>query len=380
MWSHFIQMADALSCLHDKQIVHRDLKTANCFLAEDGSVKIGDLNVSKRMKNGLLRTQIGTPYYMSPEIWGNKPYDASSDVWALGCLIYELCALRPPFVGDSFAQLKKAVLAGRYPAVPKTYSYEISGLIGRMVRVNQRERPTIKQLLESDEVKKRRKADWYKGADQPERGEVSLMNTIAVPHNMRQLTNNLPKPCFPDQRPNSPESWPVTDRNRDDAVAAKKAGQPIPSGGDNENAAPNARGPPPTMAAKPGGAPLPIQPKGSAAALHGAAPTNAPRPTNVPQSRQVGSRAPPGTAAQGQHPGTRKPLGTAQPQPSRGGPQYAAAYGQQQQQSKAPTHQHGGAARPSGYGGGYAQQPGPPGTRAPGGGGPTAAGYNRRRY
>ena len=96
MWSHFIQMADAIACLHEKNIIHRDIKTANSFLAEDGSVKIGDLNVSKRMKGGLLRTQIGTPYYMSPEIWSNKPYDGSSDIWALGCLIYELRA--PPAV------------------------------------------------------------------------------------------------------------------------------------------------------------------------------------------------------------------------------------------------------------------------------------------
>ena len=187
MWSHFIQMADAIACLHDKNIIHRDIKTANSFLAEDGSVKIGDLNVSKRMKGGLLRTQIGTPYYMSPEIWSNKPYDGSSDIWALGCLIYELCALRPPFVGDSFAQLKKGVMSGRYNPIPKTYSAELSGLIARMIRVNQRERPTIKQLLELPEVKSRRQADWFKGAAVPEKGDCNLMATIAVPANQGQL-------------------------------------------------------------------------------------------------------------------------------------------------------------------------------------------------
>ena len=83
VWSHLIQMCEGLQCLHDHQIVHRDLKSANIFLAEDGSVKIGDLNVSKRMKAGLLRTQIGTPYYMSPEVWLNKPYGPSSDVLSL---------------------------------------------------------------------------------------------------------------------------------------------------------------------------------------------------------------------------------------------------------------------------------------------------------
>ena len=68
VWSHFIQMCEGLQCLHEQKIVHRDIKAANIFLAADGSVKIGDLNVSKRMKGALLRTQIGTPYYMSPEV------------------------------------------------------------------------------------------------------------------------------------------------------------------------------------------------------------------------------------------------------------------------------------------------------------------------
>ncbi|EGB09382.1 hypothetical protein AURANDRAFT_24022, partial [Aureococcus anophagefferens] len=148
VWSHLIQMAEGLNCLHEQSIVHRDLKAANIFLAEDGSVKIGDLNVSKRMKQGnLLRTQIGTPYYMSPEVWLNKPYGMSSDIWALGCLVYELCALRPPFVGNTFAQLKQGVLVGKYPAVPRAFSYEMSAMIAKMVRVNARERPSVKQIL-----------------------------------------------------------------------------------------------------------------------------------------------------------------------------------------------------------------------------------------
>ena len=106
------QMADAIACLHEKNIIHRDLKTANCFLAEDGSVKIGDLNVSKRMKNGLLRTQIGTPYYMSPEICDNKPYNDRSDVWSMGCLLYEMASLRCPFDARDMRGLVIKILRG----------------------------------------------------------------------------------------------------------------------------------------------------------------------------------------------------------------------------------------------------------------------------
>jgi len=68
-------MIKGLKALHDLKIFHRDLKSANIFLAKDGTVKIGDMNVSKIAKKGLLYTQTGTPYYASPEVWNDKPYD-----------------------------------------------------------------------------------------------------------------------------------------------------------------------------------------------------------------------------------------------------------------------------------------------------------------
>jgi NIMA (never in mitosis gene a)-related kinase len=90
IWRYLVQCLKALQHLHEKGICHRDLKAANTFLAEDGSIKIGDMNVSKRLQKGQLQTQIGTPYYMGPEIWNNRPYDSSADIWALGCMIYEV--------------------------------------------------------------------------------------------------------------------------------------------------------------------------------------------------------------------------------------------------------------------------------------------------
>lgn len=77
-----------LKSLHDKKILHRDLKSANIFITEDGKYKLGDLNVSKVLKKGLAYTQTGTPYYASPEVWQDLPYDMKSDIWSLGCVIY----------------------------------------------------------------------------------------------------------------------------------------------------------------------------------------------------------------------------------------------------------------------------------------------------
>jgi len=75
------------------KILHRDLKSANVFLFKDGRIKLGDMNVSKEVtKNGMLFTQTGTPYYASPEIWKEQPYDLKSDIWSLGVIIYEAAA------------------------------------------------------------------------------------------------------------------------------------------------------------------------------------------------------------------------------------------------------------------------------------------------
>lgn len=176
IWIYIIQVLRALQLLHGKGICHRDLKAANTFLAEDGSVKIGDMNVSKQLKYGPLNTQIGTPYYMydrdfvscslslsddfltnfrSPEIWSNRPYDEKCDIWSVGCMIYELASLRPPFLGDSFPALKRAVLAGRYPALPRVYSEALTRVIAAMLQLQPRDRPNAQQLLAMPEIASR---------------------------------------------------------------------------------------------------------------------------------------------------------------------------------------------------------------------------------
>lgn len=110
IWIYLKQIVSGLRYIHSKQIVHRDLKGANIFLSADKRVvQVGDLNVSKIAKNSLLYTQTGTPYYASPEVWMDKPYDHKSDIWSLGCLIYEVCTLKPPFLGKSMEELNKNV-------------------------------------------------------------------------------------------------------------------------------------------------------------------------------------------------------------------------------------------------------------------------------
>jgi NIMA (never in mitosis gene a)-related kinase 1/4/5 len=83
VWTMVRQTLSGLSILHERNIIHRDMKSANIFIAGD-VYKIADLNVSKLMKKDLAYTQTGTPYYASPEVWQDKPYEVKSDIWSFG--------------------------------------------------------------------------------------------------------------------------------------------------------------------------------------------------------------------------------------------------------------------------------------------------------
>lgn len=75
-------------------ILHRDLKPENVFLDGNNNIKLGDFGLSKQIAaQAFTNTYVGTPYYMSPELATGGQYDSKSDIWALGCITYELCAL-----------------------------------------------------------------------------------------------------------------------------------------------------------------------------------------------------------------------------------------------------------------------------------------------
>jgi NIMA (never in mitosis gene a)-related kinase 1/4/5 len=95
----FVQMAMAIKYLHEQRILHRDLKTSNIFLTTQNVIKLGDFGIAKTLDSTLdqAKTVVGTPYYMSPEVCESKPYSYASDVWSLGCVLYEIVALKHAF-------------------------------------------------------------------------------------------------------------------------------------------------------------------------------------------------------------------------------------------------------------------------------------------
>ncbi|XP_023219561.1 serine/threonine-protein kinase Nek1-like [Centruroides sculpturatus] len=153
----FVQICLAVKHVHDRKILHRDIKSQNIFLTKNGVVKLGDFGIARVLNSTseLARTCIGTPYYLSPEICENKPYNNKSDIWALGCVLYELCTLKHAFEAKNMKNLVLKIIRGSYPPVPPHYSYELRNLINQLFKRNPRDRPTINAILRKPLIVKR---------------------------------------------------------------------------------------------------------------------------------------------------------------------------------------------------------------------------------
>lgn len=146
----FTEATLALKYMHDKHVLHRDLKSQNLFLTSQDRLRIGDFGISKVLENtaAFARTTIGTPYYLSPEICMEKPYSYASDIWALGCILYELAALRVPFDASSLQSLVHKITRGPTPTMPSAYSSDLRQLCTDLLHREQSQRPTAPEILQ----------------------------------------------------------------------------------------------------------------------------------------------------------------------------------------------------------------------------------------
>ena len=198
IWSYSIQMISGLKALHDKKILHRDLKSANIFLIkEKQQCKIGDMNVSKVIKDKTSMTQTGTPYYASPEVWKDEPYSYKSDLWSIGCVIYELCALSPPFKGKSLDELFINVCKGKTERISKVYSDDLWKMILMLLQVDESKRVNCDEFLGSELIKKKIKEikinndenkNWENSEDE---NDGILLDTIRF-ENILDIKKQLP--------------------------------------------------------------------------------------------------------------------------------------------------------------------------------------------
>ncbi|KAH8303360.1 hypothetical protein KR059_009009, partial [Drosophila kikkawai] len=153
IWRVLFQLCRALQVCHNKipngTILHRDIKPANIFLDAAGNAKLGDFGLARMLRRdqSFAASFVGTPHYMSPELVRGRKYDRKSDVWAVGCLVYEMCALRPPFRGRAFDQLSEKIAQGEFSRIPAVYSSDLQEIIAFMLAVDHEQRPGIEVII-----------------------------------------------------------------------------------------------------------------------------------------------------------------------------------------------------------------------------------------
>lgn len=225
----FTQATLALKYLHDRHILHRDLKTQNLFLSANGRLRMGDFGISKTLENTncFAMTQIGTPYYLSPEICQRKPYSWATDVWSLGCVLFELCALRVPFDGGDLRQLVNRICSWPAPHLPNGYSKELDKLCTELLNRDYRRRITSAEILQrplvQQEIKRMLEEEHKEGHKD---GEDKAKNRGGAPAVNPDKKENVPMNVPNVDLNAAPQKAPFSARNHENYGGGNHGGVP----------------------------------------------------------------------------------------------------------------------------------------------------------
>ncbi|KAK7198520.1 protein kinase [Novymonas esmeraldas] len=182
-----IQLVLSLNYVHERKILHRDVKTQNIFLTNENLIKLGDFGIARTLANTYdqAKTFVGTPYYLSPELILERPYDHRSDVWALGVVLYELLTLTHPFNAKDMKGLLQRILAVQYDPIPALYSAGMRDIVARMLVREPAQRIELSDILQLPLVRDRLQ-QWLREPD-------------AMPHHyVRSLCKHRLLPLFVD--------------------------------------------------------------------------------------------------------------------------------------------------------------------------------------
>ncbi|CAK85248.1 unnamed protein product (macronuclear) [Paramecium tetraurelia] len=189
-----VQLLMGLAYIHDNNVIHRDLKSSNILIKEDGQLKIADFGVAKILGGEkMAKTIAGSPFYLSPEISQGQDYTFSSDLWSLGCILFEMCTLKRAFEGDQFD--KEILIQDQIePTLTdiRTYSSELVNLIQSLLDVDAQKRPSAKELLRSSYIAKIMLQSFEKKSvkqqDMQKIGQVTMMQKKAHEKYQKQMS------------------------------------------------------------------------------------------------------------------------------------------------------------------------------------------------
>jgi len=215
----------AIKYLHDKHVLHRDLKSQNIFLSGSGRIKLGDFGISKVLEGTecFAKTSIGTPYYLAPEICSQRPYSWAADIWALGCILFEMSMLRVPFDAQNFKQLCDRITRTAAPKISSNFSPELRELCADMLQREARKRPTASDILQrpiiQGEIRKMLEEEKQKKAS-----DVSKVAAEVDPHAApAPAQENAPPPNLAPNLQGSPRKAAPAPRNPGTPRSARDA-------------------------------------------------------------------------------------------------------------------------------------------------------------
>ncbi|CUF43152.1 protein kinase, putative [Bodo saltans] len=178
----FIQSVLSLHYTHQRKILHRDVKTQNIFLTQDNLCKLGDYGIARTLNSTYdqASTFVGTPYYLSPELILERPYDHMSDVWALGVVLYEMMALKHPFNANDMKSLMHRILKVQYEPPPTIYSPELRYIVSKILVKDPTQRIRLSEVLELNIISSRIQ-EWMNGGILPAKYITALIRSKSLP-------------------------------------------------------------------------------------------------------------------------------------------------------------------------------------------------------